>query len=147
MKLQYKLLIGAGIGIALYSGWKAYSLTDTVKSMQLKIKSFSIKFPKIYLTLQIFNPTVNEILIDSIVGTILYNNQEIGSIQFINKVPIAPNNYTLLKDVLVDLSPSGLLIVSKNLVMQSDDTGVIKFKGNIYYKGIGFPFDQSIKIY
>jgi len=146
MKPAYKILIGTSVGIGIYAAWKSFSLNNTVNDLQLKIKSVKVNLPKIYLTLQLFNPTRNEVIIDSVVGTVKYNDKEIGSIQYINKTPIAAMNYTVLSNVLVDLNTFGLLLTAGNAISDNSKS-VISFQGNIYYKGIPFPFNQSINVF
>lgn len=140
-------LILLGGAVATYAIVKLSSVADTAKAIQFKVLSINIKFPKIFLTVQIFNPTNNAITIDSIVGEVFFNNKAIGNVQYINKVPIQAQTYSTFTNVLVELTPAGMFALTSEIITRASKTGTFLVNGKIYVKGQGLPFTQTVKVF
>lgn len=149
-KKTEKIVFGVATGILTALIIKSiYSLKTSVQALQIKVLSLNIKgIDKIYLSLQIFNPTNQSLTLDSISGEVYFNNTMIGVIQYFNTVPIAPLAYSKFENILVELSPQGVFQLTKNILIRNKETGGnFLIKGNVYSKGIAFPFMQSYKVW
>lgn len=140
-----KVLVLAGLAAGAYAIVKLTSVVDTAQSLQIQLLKLNIKLPKVFATIQIFNPSKNTITIDSLVGEIFFNGKSIGTLQYINKTPIAPYSYTNFNDVLINLSPSGVITLTVDIIQKKSD-GTITIKGKVYVKGKPLPFEQSKKV-
>ena len=143
-----KILIASTVGLAAVALlYKGGTLKDTVSSIQPQLTKLKINFPKIFATIQIFNPTNNTINIDSLVGEVFFNGKAIGQIQYINKTPIAPLTRSTFDDVLIRLTPIGLATILKDVINSRPDSGTFGITGKIFIKGLGIPFNQSMKAF
>lgn len=139
-------LAAAGVGVWAVSKYLSHSLT---KGVNIQLVSFSIKnISNVSVTIKIFNPTNNTINIDSISANILFNGSPIGTIQYINKTPIAPLSEVIWTGIKVNLTPDGAITVIQNIIDQKTSSGgVITAQGYVFIHGLGMPFNQVKKIY
>lgn len=149
MNKKTKLVVGIAAGVVTAIISKAVlSMSTTAKAIQMKILSLDIKgFNKLYLKMQIFNPTKGTIKIDSISGEVYFNNKQIGVIQYFNQAPILPLAYTTFDNILVELTPQGGVILITEIISRSAKTGTFTITGKTYVKNVGVPFSQQYKVW
>jgi len=138
------LWLGGGT-LAFFGIKKLVNLSSTSNAIQLKIAALKIKGTKLYFDIQIFNPTRGTIKIDSIAGDVFFNKKSIGVIQYFNQVPIAPLSYSKFKDVLVELTPGGIVTLLTKVITKAAATGEFSLEGKTYIKGVGVPFKETVK--
>lgn len=149
MNKKTKLVLGVGTGlVAAVIAKSLFRMGTTAQAIQMKVLSIDIKgFSKLYLKMQIFNPTKGTIKIDSISGEVYFNNKQIGVIQYFNTAPILPLAYTTFDNILVELTPQGGVILISEIITRSSKTGTFTIAGKTYVKNIGFPFSQQYKVW
>lgn len=149
-KKTEKIFLGVATGVIAALVIKSiYRVTNTAAAIQIKVLSLNIKgIDKLYLTIQIFNPTKGSIKLDSISGELFFNNQQIGVIQYFNSVPIAPLSYSKFENILVELTPQGIFQLVTNIITRNKNVGGnFLIKGNVYANNIPFPFVQNYKVW
>ena len=141
-----KVIIGVGTSLAAVLLYKLARKGEAAKALSVKILSIDLRNYKLYLNLQIFNPSRQTIKIDSIAADVYYNSKNIGVIQYINSTPILPLSYSNFKNVLIELSPAGLYTLTTSILLRTDKSKEFIIDGKIFVKGVGLPFVQKFKL-
>lgn len=145
-KITKLLLGGAATTVLVFGVKKLMNLKSAGAALQFKILSLSIKgINRVEITIQVFNPTKTSIKIDSLSAEIFFNGSKIGVIQYFNTVPIAPMAYTEFKNILVELTTAGQIILVKQVISRTKSGGNFLVSGKYYINNIGIPFSQSYK--
>ena len=143
MKASNLILGGVVVG-GLYLWWRGNNLVTGINVTINGVDFTNLQRP--VAQVNVFNPTKVTVTPDAIKATVLFNNNPIGTINYINKTPIAPMGNTVL-NVPIQLSDIGLTTAAVALVEQSTPTGVITVQGYIYVAGVAFAFVQTLKMW
>lgn len=149
MKEGTKIVLAAG-GTFIAAGLlrALFSANQTAQALQVKVLSVNIKsVTQVTLKMQFFNPTKNSLNIDSISGEFYFNGKQLGVLQYINSAPIAPLGYTTIDNVLVELSPGGAITLVTEIITRAAKSGTVAVNGKVYVKGVGIPFNQTVKVW
>lgn len=107
------LLIGAGVAAAVYLGYKAVNVKNSVAFFQYSISSIKVSLknilqPQIIFGVQVYNPNKTGVPVNEFFGTIKYGNTLLAS--FNNSSPInLSGNETKVIDVTARVNALALL--------------------------------------
>ncbi len=110
-----------------------------------RITGVNISGLDLYVNLQIFNPSNESLMIDSISANVYFNNVQIGTIQFINKTPIQPLGYSEFKNIKITLSPTGIVTLTTRIITRQETSGTLLIDGKLFVGGIALPLQQTFK--
>lgn len=146
MKLSNGLILGgAGLLAYLYTrqSAKTFQKNATVTFEKL---DFNLKKLQVIVTLAVLNPTALAATLNSIVGSLYVNQNEVATVQNFTVQKIAGNSVSKIK---VTLKPRGIGIFTtlKALVkskLKGAGNMVAKFKGAVNINGLPVQVDQVL---
>jgi LEA14-like dessication related protein len=136
-----KNYLGFGIlALAVIYVLRKKSLAENAK-FSLENVSFNWKKKEVYVRLGILNPTNAQITINSILGSLYMNNNEVATVQTFSKLLVGANAKTSLN---LTMTPTiyGIFTSLKNvLTKDSAKNYKVKFVGTANANGVNFPLE------
>lgn len=131
------------IGIGAFVVWNLTGLARAANVLQVVFKGVSVSgLTSLKITLTIQNPSNATLQINSMVGTITVNGNELGNISTFNQVTVLPNSQ---QDVIIDLG-IGILdlpAVIQNVIQQPLQSYDVSVTGTANVNGIMIPISTN----
>jgi hypothetical protein len=136
-----KNYLGFGIlALAIVYIMRKKSLVTNAK-FSLQNVALNWKKKEVYIRLGISNPTNAQIIINSILGSLFFNNNEVAVVNSFSRLLISPNATTTLnltmKPTLYGIFQSLKNVISKDLAK----TYKVKFVGTANANGLNLPLE------
>tara|TARA_R110000868_G_scaffold411573_1_gene705442 strand:- start:5542 stop:6009 length:468 start_codon:yes stop_codon:yes gene_type:complete len=131
----------------VYWLYKKY-VVKAITAANLNIKVSDINFPKKIIVLSITNPYKSDLLVDSIQGDLIFNDNSFASFSNFDKINIAKNSTTKLnlRVKLNLLNAAGILtdLIGKNKEQRKEYflKGNFRVQGTANSSGLLFKFNQ-----
>lgn len=136
------LLLGAG------AIWYLSRKAGAAQNLQYYPQSVKIRQGKLYLLLEIVNPSfsaidVNNVFLNFYSAPANIEPREIGRTAITEKFTINPNGSTTL-EIPIQLNAAGLIYLASDIL--TGKVNSIKMKGTINSMGVPVPVDQAVPI-
>lgn len=139
-----KLLIGAGVAVAAYLGYKAWNVKHSISFFQYSISSIKFSFknilqPQILFGIQIYNPNKTGVPVNEFFGTIKYGNTLMASFNSAGPINLSGNE-TKVIDVVARVN--ALSLVAQILAGKSYPT--VQVDGMIKTSLFDMPLSKTV---